>query len=168
MRMLREFLPLVAGLILGMLGSNLLQLGQQNTYFEANDLENFFLKNQIASGEVELAQIVGSNWISVCLFGPGSDVSLHLDSKIGVGRWSLKNGRIVGEGILEYLNKIVLINQEGGVYVMNFDERRFEFTGPSECQNVLKIRISRSEKEINRDPDGYGDHFTTYKMLVKD
>lgn len=168
MRMfVRALLPLVAGIMLGMLGSHLLRLGQQNTYFEANDLENFFFKNKDITGDIELSQIVGPNWITACLFGQGSAVGPHLDDKFGTGQWTLKSGRIVNEGILDYLTKIVLISPERAVYVMNFDERLFELSGPAECQDVQNLRISRSEMKINTDPDGYGDHFTTYRMSVK-
>lgn len=158
----------LVGATLGVWGSNLLSSGHQSTYFEANDIENYFLRNPGATDiRNNLSIVVTPNWKTACFLGPGSDVISLMDKELGKGKWSVKSGRVVNEGALDYLFKIVLHDGHSAVYVMNFDERLYRFFTPSNCHLVTDLVISHTSEELNHDPDGYGDHLTTYRVELK-
>ncbi len=159
----------IAGVILGAWGSDFLGSGRQSTYFEANDIENHFLKNPLISDQsISLSEIVGSSWETVCFLGVGANATSMLDEILGSDGWNLKSGRIVDEGLLDYLSKVILYNADGAAYIMNFDERVYTFFAPSYCQAAEKITIARTSEEVNSDPDGHGDHLITYRVTVKE
>jgi len=159
----------IAGAILGAWSSNILGGGQQSTYFEANDIENYFLKNPfVQDHNVSLSEVVGSSWETVCFLGVGANAASMLDDVLGRNGWKLKSGRIVDEGLLDYLSKVILYNADGAAYVMNFDERGYKFFAPPNCQSTEEISISRTSEEVNYDPDGYGDLLITYRVTVKE
>ncbi|MDT0684698.1 hypothetical protein RM543_18710 [Roseicyclus sp. F158] len=159
----------IAGVILGAWSSDILRSGQQSSYFEANDIENYFLKNPLVSKHnISLPEIVGSSWEAACFLGVGANATLVLDGILGINSWNLKSGRIVDEGLLDYLSKVILYNADGAVYVMSFDERDYKFFAPSNCHATEKVSISRTSEEVNSDPDGYGDHLITYRITVKE
>jgi hypothetical protein len=159
----------ITGIIIGLWGNSFLGRGYQSTYFEANDIENFFLKNStIPDVSIHLSEVVGANWKSACFLGVGAGVASSLNDELGSDSWGLKSGRIIDEGLLDYLSKIILHDEDGAVYVMNFDERIYKFSNPSNCHLIGNLLISRSSKEINPDADGYGDHLITYRITLKE
>lgn len=159
----------LTGIILGLYGSNILMSGYQRTYFEANDLDNYFLRNPGTTDVgTNFSTVVASNWKTACFLGVGGDAVTLLDKELGKGKWVLKSGRIVDEGALDYLFKVVLHDGHRAAYVMNFDERLHNFLTPPSCHLVANLVVFRTSEELSYDPDGYGDHLTTYRVELKE
>jgi hypothetical protein len=159
----------ITGVVIGAWCNDILRDARQSTYFEANDIENYFLKNSLQpNSDVELTQVVGSNWDTACFLGVGGNATALLDASLGTNGWRLKSGRVIDEGLLDYLSKVILFNADGAVYVMNFDERVYKLFAPENCHSTQNVSISRASKEIKFDPDGYGEHSIEYTISVKD
>lgn len=153
------------GLILGFVANDFIRLGHQSTYFEANDLENFFLRQPIEVREqVPLTEIVGGDWQNVCIVGAGSNVDLFLTEAFGQTSWTVQSGRIIDEGVLEYLQKLVFTNENGGVMIMNFDERSHSVFGLDGCAETDRVQVLRSEEITKPDRDGYGEFFVEIEL----
>lgn len=156
---------LFAFFLFGWLGGWLATRQGHPTYFEANDISNFFLKNPNQMNRpVKLSEIVDGKWKYVCATDPNVSVRGFLSSVFRDQDWQIVSGRIVDEGLLDYLYKVIFFDDENTGYLMNFDERLFKIRGslPS-CNEPVAfdaIHLTYSEVIVKEDSDGFGETFT--------
>lgn len=165
---MRIVLSILLGIAVGTFISQRIQKGVQPTYFEANIIENYFFENRIDKGKLSFSDVFNAEWKKVCIFGVGSNVVRGVNSELGENNWKVAKGRIINEGLLNYLFKIVVIDSENSIYIMNFDERNFLIHGPVQCGLFEEAIIERESKVVDLDSDGYGQYHTTYTISFKD
>lgn len=144
------------GFILGFASNAFLNSQKQDTYFESNNISNFFFMSK--SEEVMVSKIIKGHWKYICTEMPP-------DSEYK----EIVFGQIVDEGLLDYLQKVVVIGEAGRIGIMNFDERIYRIVSNVTCFDFDSAKIIKETKQIKPDPDGVGRIFTTYTFeTVKD
>ena len=130
-----------------------LAAGRQETYFEANSFNHFFFLSPVV--EAPLTAIVEGEWDTVC-----SQMQFDLD------RTQMRFGTVVDEGVLNYLDKIVVMRGSGEWGLMNFDERLFQVTSAKECMPFRNAIVRKTVvPAVDDDPNGLPSPHTSYELL---
>lgn len=140
---------LLVGFVLGIISVNYLNSLKQDTYFEANNISNFFFMNK--SESVLVHDIIDGSWKYIC-------TEMPFDLKYN----QIVFGKLIDEGLLDYLQKVVVIGDSGRIGIMNFDERLYKISNDGACFDFNSAKITKETKQLRPDPDGLGKIFTTY------
>ena len=138
--------------------------GRQQTYFEANNIANYFYNNP-REGSVEVEKIYdASEWSYICIGNLASYTLPNPPVPIQNEDNRLIRG-YVNEGLLDYLGNFSLVNAGGFLQILNFDERRYRITAAKAgCIPLDAAIILRSVELIAKDPDGADEVMITLTL----
>ena len=136
----------------GYLACAMVSTMHQETYFEPNSINNYFYENP-KENRVKFSKIFSTKWQLVC-----SEVQISETNKLVV------YGSFIQEGLLDYLERIILVGANDEIGVLNFDSRRFQVIFSKPCIDFDSSIISKTSRQLSDDPDGVGNITTVYKI----